>query len=117
MPVTTFIYQNKTILHVDCRGVTSQPEMLVLVNELKSFLDGKSEKILVLTDVTGAYMGLDLMKELKGMNKYLEEKIEKDAILGLDAFKMILVNGWNKISALQVRAFNDQDRALAYLVA
>lgn len=117
MPITTFIHKGKNIVYVDCRGITTQPEMISLLRAFRDQLEnGGVKRSLVLTDMTNAYMGLDLMTELKGMSRFLEERIEKDAILGLDSFKMIIVNGWNKFSRLHVKAFSEKGQALEYLV-
>ena len=117
MPLTWITHQGRRILFNDLSGQRDQDAMLRQVEEELKLASAEKQKILVLLDVTGAVLGADFMKQAKVLGAKIEPFIERQAVVGVDTLKAILLTGFNLvIRKAPLKPFADAAAAKAYLV-
>lgn len=116
MPLATITEAGKEILLLDYRGC-NEHQMLQLLSEAKEWLEQQEQPSLLLSVfndhnyATGAFM-----KMVVSSNQQLDKKIKKQAVVGLNAVKKMILKGFNYLIKRNVRAFDTQPQAIAFLL-
>ncbi|MBS1491845.1 MAG: hypothetical protein JSS93_15090 [Bacteroidetes bacterium] len=116
MPLATITEAGKEILLLDYRGC-NEHQMLQLLSEAKEWLEQQEQPSLLLSVfndhnyATGAFM-----KMVVSNNQQLDKKIKKQAVVGLNAVKKMILKGFNYLIKRNVRAFDTQPQAIAFLL-
>lgn len=116
MPISIIEHKGKQIIYVDYKETTSPEEMIKLFHESAAFYQTMQGQQLFLTDFAGVKADGDFMKEVKKLGKEVFTRTEKAATIGLTGIQQILLNGYNRFTGKNVRAFGSKLEALDYLV-
>lgn len=120
MSVEWVNHKGKQILVNDCRGCS--PETIVenldqvvrMVEEVPP-----SASILLLNNVDGATMDTMVMTHLKKSAKAVAPRIEKDALVGIQGIRHVLLAAVNRVTGAKKiqKLFDDHEEALDWLAS
>ncbi len=80
------------------------------------FLENQPAKVLMLVDITGTTLGHDFMSRAKELAPRFEEHLERQAVVGADGLKSILLSGFNAFSrGIPLKPFSSVQAAKDYL--
>jgi hypothetical protein len=108
-------YKGKEILFTDFKGTKSEKEMIDILEKGAQILLKKGNPMLLLTDLTGAYVLPDFMKKAKELGKSTKSLTLKEAIVGIKGPKKTLLNLYNIFTGIAAKAFNTEEEAKEYL--
>ncbi|MGB3467120.1 MAG: hypothetical protein WBA74_17700 [Cyclobacteriaceae bacterium] len=91
--------------------------MIRLLEEAVMIYKKSPEKLLMLSNFEGAFVGVDYMSRLKNYAKQLGNKTDKAAIIGIDSLKEILLKGFNLVSKNPTKPFRTKIEALNWLTS
>lgn len=96
----------------------SSTKSVETIEELARVIKAQGGKVLSLSDFTGAALGPEFMSRAKALGKEVfEPAAERQALLGIDGLKKMLVNAYVKFTGSKMRAFDNEADALEYLAA
>ena len=114
-------YKNKKYIYVDYRGCMKEQASLDLLYQEVEMLKQlpENEKTLALANYEGAFATVGFMKEVKRIGKeVLVNKIKKTALLGVDGFKTVFVQGYTLFTGdTSLKCFKNENDALEWLIA
>lgn len=114
MPLNWIEHKGRRILHLDYRGVP-ESQMIDLVDQAVAALKTQGGKSRVLIDVSGASTGTRFMSASKGQAKEAATYLEKQAIVGVDGIKSILLKAYNTVGGGNLTPFETERQALDFL--
>ena len=118
MSVSYINYKGNEILYIDysqCKTVEDSLNVLDLVKE--EVLKTKGS-MLTLHNFNGAFGSSAYMKKAdEYAKKYFNQKTAKNAVLGIEGLKKILLLGHNTVSKNKLIPFSTREEALEYLVS
>jgi hypothetical protein len=107
-------HRGQRILSVDFRNLT-EDQMIAQLNEELSTLQSEPRKSRLLVNVTDAATGQRFMAAAKALGKQIDALVEKQAIVGVDGLKTILLRAYNAVSGGTLKPFDTETLALEYL--
>jgi hypothetical protein len=111
-------YSGKTIFLADYRGMTGSDliaKMWETVEILKKEYIANNVKILIFSDFTGSFVSRDFMNESYKASIQVKQISKKEAIIGINGIKKVILSAYNNITGRNMRVFDDKDEALAWL--
>lgn len=116
MPIGWIEHKTRKILYIDLRGASTE-EMLKVVEEQKRMIDAASAPVLLLNDFRGTYATQEYMNKAKEYGKLQKDKIARNAVLGIQGVKSILLGAYIRFSgSSNTKMFDDVEQAKEYLV-
>ncbi|MBS1558982.1 MAG: hypothetical protein JST69_09680 [Bacteroidetes bacterium] len=116
MPLVKITEAGKEILLLDYRGC-NEHQMLQLLSEAKEWLEQQERPQLVLSVFNEHnFATAAFMKTVVAYNQQLDKKIEKQAVVGLNGVKKMILKGFNFLIKRNVRGFDAQQEAIAFLL-
>lgn len=118
MPVQLINHKNKEIIFVDYSHCKNESELIQQLEEAAVFIKKQPGKHLTLSDFSNTHGTPGFMKRAKELGEEVFiPKTQKSACIGMNAFKMILLKGYNAISSgVKVIPFDNREKALGYLI-
>lgn len=109
-------YKGRKYLYADYTEMSS-PQCIAQLKELSTRLKKGGRKALTLSNFQGAALDSEFMAIAKAAGKeVLEPLSERQALLGVDGLKKMLLGAYVKFTGSGVRAFASEQEALDYLV-
>jgi hypothetical protein len=115
MSIETVTRKNKRILHIKYAGLAPAAMLDQIRAATKAIVDSGSTENLVLTDMTGSFVGEDFVELAKAEGKKSLPFCRKSAIVGITGIKKILLKGVNAISPKPRVPFDTVEEALEWL--
>ena len=115
MALTWLEHKGRKILFADFRAMTEEQMVAQLHQEL-ALLKQQTSKVLVLADVTSAPTGTLFMGVAKELGPEMAPFREREAILGIDGLKSMLLRVFNRVSGGSMQPFDNAALAKDYLV-
>lgn len=116
MPTRSFNHDGKDITHFDYRGLSSENDMLDMLDEMKDTLEKAENKLLVLSDFRDTTVSSSFVSRAKKYGKEVfKVKSAKHAIIGITGVKKVLLKAYKTFSGDHIIAFDSEEEALAYL--
>ena len=104
-------------MYIDYSTAKTQDEMIATLHEAVAYFEKAQGRVRTLSNMTGAFMGMEYVKELKRVTPIsLAPKAHKAAIIGIDPLKSILMKSYNKGNPDDIANFETEAEALDYLV-
>lgn len=96
----------------------SETKCLEQLHELEKRMQGGERHPLILVDVSNATLGPEFMRESKRVATQAVERPLKQAILGIEGLKSMLLKAYNAFSRSGgLHPYKTRDEALAFLVS
>ncbi len=115
MSVEWIEYRGRRILFVDFRAM-SEDAMIAQLDEEVAMLRAAPSKSRLLVEVTDAFTSSRFMAAAKAKAKEIESLIDRQAIVGVDGLKSILLRGFNAVSkGVILKPFDTEESAKEYL--
>lgn len=115
-----FEYKGFRIYYTDYSGITNTDFFLkrtkVTKEKVEFFLQKGYKDLLLLNNVTDAFIGKEVIKELKEIAKMGRPVIKKSAVIGISLSKQIFLNIINKFSGFNMKAFATREEACEWLI-
>lgn len=118
MPVGFIEYKGRQILYVDLRKENTQEKALRALDEMVQAFKDTDEKLLVLSNIEGAFVGPEVIEKTKQRAKEIfNPQSKKRAMVGVKGLKKIIINGYMSIMGGKLRVFDTEEQAKEYLIA
>ena len=117
MSISIINHQGRDIVFVDYQQCKSIEEAIETVAESEKFLLSYPGEALVLVDITGIIGSKEYMDRAKEMGKKVDHKVAKRAILGVTGLKMVLLQGYTRLTKSNTQPFSSRDEALDFLIS
>lgn len=113
-------YKEKEIYFIDYSNIKTSEEFLKTIKETGAFREkvkalGKKD-LLILVDITGSYLNIELLDELKKAGRIIKEITMKEAIIGITGYKKILLQIIQTFTNLHFKVFNTIQEAKDWLI-
>jgi hypothetical protein len=116
MSLTWTDHQGKRILVNDFKGL-DEPAALAQLDEEVALLERTPEPVRMLVDLSGAPIMMGFVARARELAPRIEQRLEKQAVLGITGVKSMLLTGFNLVSSgVPLRPFPDEGTAKDYLV-
>ena len=112
----TITYKGKEILYLDFRKAKTEQEMIDMLVAGEKYLLNRNIPMLLLENITGKFALPDFTKKAQEVSKNTKHLTLKEAIVGINGAKKLLLTFYSKFTGINIRAFNDEDEAKEYLV-
>ncbi len=110
------MHRGKPILYNDFSKEPGEKERILQLEAELRVLSGQSAKVLMLVDITGATLGCDFMSRAKELAPHFEAHLARQAIIGADGLKAILLSWFNAFSrGIPLKPFSSVQAAKDYL--
>ena len=116
MALTWIEFKGQRILHNDFRGMT-EDEMIRQLDEEIAQLRAERGTSRMLVDVTEAGAGQRFMAAAKGKAKEIDALVDRQAIVGVDGLKGILLRAYNALGGGTLKPFDSETAAKEYLAS
>jgi hypothetical protein len=116
MALTWIEYRGHKILYNDFRGLTEAQMTQQLDDEL-ALLKAQPKKVRMLVDVTNSATGPGFMARAKALASQIDAHVERQAILGIDGIKAILLRAFNAMGSGTLAPFANEEAAKEYLIS
>jgi hypothetical protein len=114
MKVDWMICNNKKILYADFSGLLA-PQMVDLANHLFAEVEKSPGKVTILSNYQNTSISTKFVEVSTDWAKKLRPKTDRYAVYGLNAPKRIMLNAFNSVTSMGIKAFETRDEALQYL--
>ena len=113
-------YKEKEIYFIDYSNIKTSEEFLQTIKETGAFREkvkamGKKD-LLILVDITGSYLNIEILDELKKAGRIIKEITMKEAIVGITGYKRILLQIVQTFTNLNFKVFNTIQEAKSWLI-
>jgi hypothetical protein len=115
--VSKMVHKGKSIIVVDYSDADEQGMLRVLKEAEELFLNERDCNLLLSIFNERNFTTPTFMLNAETVVSRLLQKIEKQAIVGLNAPKKIILKGFNLVLNRNFKAFDTREEALAYLVS
>lgn len=112
-------YKGKRIIRINYAGLggkEGEEYTLQVLDKVHDFVLKAGKNLLILVDVEDAYATSKIVAKLKSNVKSEGKLIKKEAILGLNKAKTILLNSINMFAKTGLKPFNTEKEALKWLI-
>ncbi|MFZ5440308.1 MAG: hypothetical protein ACOZQL_09885 [Myxococcota bacterium] len=116
MTITTRQHKGKQIIYSDNTGLSSEKCIEHLEQMTKLILDAPG-KVRLLTNFKDAAVGPEFMSRAKELGVKTLPKTERQAILGIDGLKMMLLKAYVKFTGADIKICQTEAEALDYLAS
>ena len=115
-----FQYKGKRIYYTDYSGIQDTNFFLerisITLQKVDYFLENDMKNLLLLNNVTDAYITREVVKGLKKVATKGQPIIKKSAVIGVSLSKRIFLNIVNKFSGTSIQAFASEEEAKEWLI-
>jgi hypothetical protein len=113
-------HKKKEIYFIDYSGIRTSREFLNTIKQTGAFREkvkamGKKD-LLILVNITGSYLNIEILDELKKAGRIIKEITRKEAIVGITGYKKILLQIVQTFTNLRFNVFNTLEDAKNWLV-
>ncbi len=113
-------YNGKRIININYAGLNSstpqdEKEALDFADIVHEFIMNAGKDLLIFVDVTDSYASSATTKKLKENLKEEKPLIAKEAVIGINKAKSILLKGLNLFSKVEICAFETEKEAKDWL--
>lgn len=116
MPVSTIQHKDKQIVLIDYTSCESKEEMIRTLREAADLFRTFPDKVLSLSDFSGAFGSKEFMAETKRLSvDIFRSKTKKAAAIGVTGIKKVLLASFNAFSVNKLTPFDTKEEALEYL--
>jgi hypothetical protein len=116
MGVSWIEYKGKKILHIDYRGAKSAADSLPILRQAIEIERGSEGNMLLLQNYTGTFANQEFYDEIKVLGKEVQDKVFRNAVVGFDSIKRILLAGYRLFTGDKtIRTFDDEESAKEWL--
>jgi hypothetical protein len=117
MPASLQDYKGKPYLLADFSNQSSA-DCIATVAALESLVRRQSGKVRILSDMTNAAIGPEVMAKAKEAGKTVfQPRSEKQAMIGIDGLKRMLLQAYMKFTGSNIRVFGSRAEALEWFAA
>lgn len=116
MPITVKQHKGKRIIYSDNTGLSTDKCIEHLEQMSKMILESP-DKVRLLSNFKDAAVGPEFMARAKELGKQTLPKTERQAILGIDGLKMMLLKAYVKFTGADIKVCETEGEALDYLAA
>ncbi len=118
MGVSWIEHKGKKILHIDYRGAKGADDSLPILRQAIEIERGSEGNMLLLQNYTGTYANEKFYEEIKVLGKEVQDKVFRNAVVGFDSIKRILLAGYRFFTGDKtIRTFDDEESAKEWLVS
>ncbi len=111
-------HKGKAIIFFNYRGLNGDSLLAQIKENTKFLLDLPYSGFLTISDYTDTYGDKTAAEYLRSEDaKKAADKTKKKAVLGLSTLKTVFLNMYGKFTGVQIRAFDDVEKAKEYLVS
>jgi hypothetical protein len=115
--VKWIMHKGRRILSVNYSGLQHEP-LLAVIKQVRAFYEGQAKaSVLAMVDVRGALGSQDVVGELKDVATATRDLDKKSAIIGITGLKKVLLSTINRFSGHDMKAFENEQDALEWLVS
>ncbi|WP_109830528.1 hypothetical protein [Reichenbachiella versicolor] len=117
MRVKWIEHKGKKILYCDYSGLRKSEQMLEVLHEVQSEMLKSNEPVCTISFVEGSFGSAEFMSQAKEFSKKNSHIIAKEAVLGIEGLKKILLNGYVTFTGAKSRlkTFDSEEEALDWL--
>ena len=113
-------FKGKQIYYVDYSGIKTNEEFLEAIKQSNAFrekirAEGK-RNLLMLVDITGSYVYGEVLNEIKKAGKITKLLTSREAVVGVNGGKRILLNIVQSFTNMNLKAFDTLEEAMEWLV-
>lgn len=108
-------HHNRKILFADFSGLLA-PDMIELVDLLFKEVERTPGNVTILSNYSNTSIGPKFVDVSTTWARKLKSKTDRYAVYGLNAPKRIMLNGFNSVTNMGIKAYETKDEALQYLV-
>jgi hypothetical protein len=105
---------NKRILFADFSGLLA-PDMINLTNRLFQEVEKSPNKVTILSNYHNTNISARFVEVNTEWVKKLKVKTDRYAVYGLNTPKRIMLNAFNSVTKMGIKAFETREEALEYL--
>jgi hypothetical protein len=113
--VRTEVVQGREIVCIDYANLR-ETEMLAVVDQARDAIVTPPHKKLVLTNFSNCFVTPRFVRYLESVTPQVNPWIERNALVGLNKPKMMILKGFNLLLGTDYRAFSSEHEALEYLL-
>ncbi len=118
MGVSWMEYKGKKILYVDYRGAKTAADSLPILHEAIEIERNSQGCLLILQNYTGTYANQEFFEEIKVLGKEVQSKVLRNAVVGFDPIKRILLSGYILFTGDKtIKTFDAEEAAKKWLVS
>jgi len=118
MSVSFIVHKGKKILFGDFKNIIDPDELLKEGLEAAKILKESSGPMNLLCDFSGASAGTTFMSQIKDEGMYILKNVPlTTALTGISGLKMILVQGYIRVTGSKLRVFKTLEEAKDYLAS
>jgi hypothetical protein len=118
MGVSWIEHLGKRILYVDYRGAKNADDSLPILKEAIEIERSSAGHLLLLQNYTGTYANQEFYEEIKVLGKQVQDKVFRNAVVGFDGIKKILLSGYILFTGDKtIKTFDAEEPAKKWLVA
>jgi len=118
MGVKWIEYKGKSILYIDYRGAKGADDSIPILREAIEIERRSGGNMLLLQNYEGTRANEEFLKEIKVLGKEVKDKVLKNAIVGFDPIKKVLMTGYMLFSGEKnIKTFNTEEEAKEWLVS
>lgn len=117
-------HKGKKILYANCKGLSSE-QVLQIIEKAFQIIHDYPGKLFILINEQGICLNQAIQSRMKELTIQARErskasgnlKVQKTAIVGLDAFKSLLLHGYNTVTHQNIVPFKTEEEAKEWLVS
>lgn len=113
--IRKIVIQGKEILAIDYSGL-KEPGMIALATEVKQLLLRDADEKLLINSFHHVFATPGYMRHLERESVEIKPFIKRNALVGLNLPKMMILKGLNLLMNTDFRAFATEQEALEYLI-
>ena len=118
MGVSWIEYKGKKILYIDYQGVKDTTESISILHEAIEIERNSAGNLLILQNYSGTFANQEFFEEIKVLGKEVQPKVFRNALIGLEGIKKILLSGYILFTGDKtIKTFKDEETAKEWLVA
>jgi len=109
--------KDQWFLYLDCREL-DEKQLLEILDEAAEILKPMTAKVPVMANVEGTTLSTEFMEKLKQLaTEVYAEKVDYSAIVGVSGVKKVLLSSYNFLLKQDMRAFNNEEEALEWIIS
>ena len=117
MPVTWIEHKGIKILYSDFSGLKKNEDLFIVLEDAVKNFTAAEGKVRHILNFTGASMTKEFMAKAKELGKQLPlNKTEKDAYVGIDGLKKVLLQAYLMITGEPANTFDTVEQALDWII-
>lgn len=113
--IRNVIIKNKEIVVIDYSGL-KEPGMINLATEVKEFITKTSDPKLIINNFKNTYITSGYVRHMERDAASVKPVIARNALIGLNAPKMMILKGFNLFFGTDFRPFSTEREAIEYLI-